>query len=93
MEKSLKYPLPGMETTPEDFPGMPLIIYPNLGCPQIIPYLESSELTFEAIFLAEPNQSLENITEMLSNHLSLEMLLPQDGTTYAQRRGPSLSQL
>src|SRR5271157_5731092 len=83
-----KKPLQGMETTPEDFPGMPLLIYPNLGCPQIISYQEAGHHVFEGIFVAESGQSQADIGAILANRIALYLLSPQEGSTIAQRRGP-----
>lgn len=81
------WPIAGMETEPKDFPGAPLLVYPNLGCPQILPFNQENNYILEGVVIAEPQQTLEDVRTSLDKHFTMQLLLPQAGKPIAERVG------
>ena len=87
MQNTPLWPISGMETEPKDFPGSPLLIYPNLGCPQIISFTQENRYGMEGIIIAEPQHAIEDVKNTFNNRIYLQLLRPQEGHTIAQRCG------
>ncbi len=81
------WPIPGMGTEPKDFPGSPLLVYPNLGCPQILAFNQENNYFLEGIAIADPQLTIDDVRTTFETHLYLQLLLPQEGKTIANRLG------
>ncbi len=81
------WPIPGMDTEPKDFPGSPLLVYPNLGCPQILAFNRENHYVLEGVVIAEPQHTAEDLRSILNTHFYLQLLLPQRGKSIAERVG------
>ncbi len=81
------WPIPGMETEPKDFPGSPLLVYPNLGCPQILAFNRENHYILEGVVIAEPQQTIEDVRSILNTRFYLQLLLPEEGKSVANRVG------
>ncbi len=81
------WPIPGMDTEPKDFPGSPLLVYPNLGCPQILAFNRENHYVLEGVVIAESQQTIEDVRSFLNTHFFLQLLVPQAGKSIAERVG------